>query len=362
MTPLTSLLLANTVLAALLAAVAAACRRPALAHAAYLLALVRLVLPVGIGVPWGPTAVAAVAAAPATHASAATLLVGWVAGSIAVAGLTGVRALRFARLLRDVPRPPATLVEELGRVARRMRVRPPRLAVVAGRCPPVLFAWGRPTVVLSAPLAAELAPDGRAAVFAHELAHLRRRDHWVRWGEAIVTVLLWWHPLLWAIRAGLHAAEEQCCDAVAARGRRAYAAALVDVAAFCSAGPPLATGMGAAGSLRRRVARLVSGPPVPRPTPGRLGWVVLVVLVPLLLVVPARVRLRSADDRDRRIAQLESQVRSLQQQIDAGPTRSPLPDEQPDPDPVPTPSPPSRLPAEPAGLWLPVRTPPPWMT
>ena len=47
----------------------------------------------------------------------------------------------------------------------------------------------------------------------HELAHLKRRDHWVRWLELVVAGLYWWHPVVWWARRALREAEEQCCDA-----------------------------------------------------------------------------------------------------------------------------------------------------
>ena len=51
------------------------------------------------------------------------------------------------------------------------------------------------------------------AVLAHELAHLKRRDHWVRRLEAIVLGLYWWYPGAWWARRQLERAEEECCDA-----------------------------------------------------------------------------------------------------------------------------------------------------
>ena len=39
--------------------------------------------------------------------------------------------------------------------------------------------------------------EGRRAVLAHELAHLRRRDHWVRRLEMVAAVFHWWNPLFW---------------------------------------------------------------------------------------------------------------------------------------------------------------------
>ena len=50
-------------------------------------------------------------------------------------------------------------------------------------------------------------------ILTHELAHLRRRDHWVRGVELIVSVIYWWNPLVWAIRRQIHHAEDLCCDA-----------------------------------------------------------------------------------------------------------------------------------------------------
>jgi hypothetical protein len=50
-------------------------------------------------------------------------------------------------------------------------------------------------------------------ILAHELAHLRRRDHWVRCLEMIVSIVYWWNPLVWVIRRQIHQAEEFCCDA-----------------------------------------------------------------------------------------------------------------------------------------------------
>ena len=50
-------------------------------------------------------------------------------------------------------------------------------------------------------------------ILAHELAHLRRRDHWVRAVELIVSTIYWWNPLVWVIRRQIHQAEDLCCDA-----------------------------------------------------------------------------------------------------------------------------------------------------
>ena len=59
-------------------------------------------------------------------------------------------------------------------------------------------------------------PDDLRAILAHELAHARNHD--LAWNLAahIASILLWFHPLAWRIRAAHAAACDAVCDAVAA--------------------------------------------------------------------------------------------------------------------------------------------------
>jgi beta-lactamase regulating signal transducer with metallopeptidase domain len=67
-----------------------------------------------------------------------------------------------------------------------------------------------PVLLLPRDLLDELTPDERDALLAHELAHVRRRDHWVRLLELAATALFWWYPVAWWARAALRRAEERC--------------------------------------------------------------------------------------------------------------------------------------------------------
>src|SRR5437764_925676 len=143
------------------------------------------------------------------------------------------------------------LLALLKRVTRRPCGIPvPRL--VPGRVPPMLWTGlGRPQLLLPAGLLGALDPGQRATLLAHELAHLRRRDHWVRRLEFVALGLYWWHPAAWLACRELREAEEQCCDAwvVAALpgAARRYATALVETLDFLAAAPaapPLASGLG----------------------------------------------------------------------------------------------------------------------
>jgi hypothetical protein len=97
-------------------------------------------------------------------------------------------------------------------------------------------------------------------VLVHELAHLRRRDHWVGWALLAGAWVWWWHPLFWLARRRLGREAELACDAwvVAAlpEARRAYAEALLEV---CQGRPreAAAPALGAAGSTRDLERRLL---------------------------------------------------------------------------------------------------------
>src|SRR5437773_1721665 len=56
-------------------------------------------------------------------------------------------------------------------------------------------------------------PAARATLIAHELAHYRRGDHWVRVFELVVSGIFWWNPVVWWARRQIEIAEEECCDA-----------------------------------------------------------------------------------------------------------------------------------------------------
>jgi predicted metal-dependent hydrolase len=75
-------------------------------------------------------------------------------------------------------------------------------------------------------------------VIAHELAHLRRGDHWVGWLELLAGCVYWWNPLFWYVRLQLRENSELACDAAVVgalpSGRHDYAASLIELAAHSS--------------------------------------------------------------------------------------------------------------------------------
>ncbi len=137
---------------------------------------------------------------------------------------------------------------------------------------------GRPRLICPKNFGAVLMQSKQDAVLAHELAHWKRCDHWVRRLESIVLGLYWWYPGAWWARRRLERAEEECCDAWVVWAlpsiAGAYAEALVATAAFLSGyrnSLPLgASGAGCTRPLKRRLNMILcdrSAGPVAHATP-----------------------------------------------------------------------------------------------
>ena len=161
----------------------------------------------------------------------------WLTGAALWLALATVRLVRFHRLLRWGRSAPPELCRLAEGVAARLQVTCPRLVLVPGVVSPMLWVFGRqPRLVLPAALVERLTAEQWRTLLAHELAHWRRRDHWVRWLELAAFSLYWWCPLLWWAKSQLQQSEEECCDAwvvaVLPEAARDYALALVETVDF----------------------------------------------------------------------------------------------------------------------------------
>jgi BlaR1 peptidase M56/RTX calcium-binding nonapeptide repeat (4 copies) len=125
---------------------------------------------------------------------------------------------------------------------------------------------GRVRIVVPSALTERTDPQHLRWIIAHELAHVRRRDHLVRWLEWLACVTFWWNPVVWWARRKLREAEEASCDELVLdrlRGpARSYGRALLAVVEILAhpATPPLAlaTGIGAGAGLERRFRTILS--------------------------------------------------------------------------------------------------------
>jgi beta-lactamase regulating signal transducer with metallopeptidase domain len=337
-----------TILAVIVALVTCVCRRPALAHALWLVVLLKLIAPplVAIQLPWpqpalaetvpllAPPQIAAEAVAvdevgdqlprlvplvddaaapvvaapesppappPALEARVwrpswqAAVAVIWLVGAGLWWLIAAVRLERFRRLLKVAQFAPAALQRQACNVAERLGLaRCPGVWLLPAPVPPLLWVLGGPPrVFLPAALWYELSGAQQDTLLAHELSHLRRRDHWVRWLELLAVGLYWWLPTAWWARRALHDAEELLCDARVVRtfpaGAGDYAAALVHTVRFLSgprpALPGAASGLGHFQALKGRIIMILRGTNADR-LPRAAAWALVVLGLAALALRP----------------------------------------------------------------------------
>jgi beta-lactamase regulating signal transducer with metallopeptidase domain len=302
-------MLSNAAVAAVLAVFAAALeyfvRAPAVRNAAWVLVLLKLVTPPLVSLPlpvlpvlpvsWAPDPESSrcvagafsvsrpntesVSAPPTRHAGPSVtdvILLAWTFGALGWFIWQGRRIIRFRRRVRAAEDAPTEIQAAATRLAKALGIsRPPPVKVAAGLGSPMLWGWGRTAVVLlPRDLLPRLAAEARDTLLAHEFAHFLRRDHWVRILEYVATGLYWWHPAVWLARAGVEAAEEECCDAWVVGGLsaspRRYAEALLATVDFEAElrRPCLPAGATAASRgarlLHRRLVRIIDADRAPR--------------------------------------------------------------------------------------------------
>jgi beta-lactamase regulating signal transducer with metallopeptidase domain len=214
---------------------------------------------------------------PLLNYATAGLLLIWLAGSLGWFTLLAYRIGKFQRLLRFAVPASRDVQDHAAGLARKLGLDgSPTLWMVPGAVSPMLWGiLGRPRLLIPEALWKDLDWSQRGALLTHELAHFKRRDHWVRGLELVVTGLYWWHPVVWWARHELREAEEQCCDAwvlwALPAAAKSYARALVSTLDFLSeAAAPLpvpASGFGHVHHLKRRLTMILRGS-----TPRALTW------------------------------------------------------------------------------------------
>ncbi|MFG0328459.1 MAG: TPR end-of-group domain-containing protein [Phycisphaerales bacterium] len=187
----------------------------------------------------------------------------WMLGSLITMAVQGRRLSRFDRLVQAASDGSPEIVRLVRRVARELGVRPPRVREWRGLESPLVWGVGRPTLLWPDPDSIDADEPGQRSIVAHELAHIRRRDHWIAWIELVALAIFWWNPVLWIARARLRHYADLACDAwvlsVLPQDRRAYAEALVSVVERMSQrlapGPTPAPALSMGDSSRRQFER-----------------------------------------------------------------------------------------------------------
>ena len=140
-----------------------------------------------------------------------------------------------------------------------------QVKLTANSMSPAVCGLFRPAVLIPQALAENFSDEQLRAVLLHELIHLRRRDVWLNFFQALLQIFYWWHPLVWLANARIRQVREEAVDdavmLVLRDEAESYAPTLLEVAKL-ALNRPLAS-LGLVGilesrhALRQRIERLV---------------------------------------------------------------------------------------------------------
>ncbi len=232
-----------------------------------------------------PVRVTSIATVTSDYAIWVGLLGGvWLAVSLGIVTSECIRVIRFRRRLRGAMPAPPELLDETDRIAFGLGVNSPRILVVEELATPLLWCFGRATLLLPAALVEALPSQHWPPILTHELAHLRRGDQWISRLELLAGLVWWWNPIYWLARSKLDTEAELACDAwvvwALPKDRLAYAEILFELSAILSRVHSPAPALGIAGTGRffeRRLTMILHGESPTRPS--RLGLLVVIMLV-----------------------------------------------------------------------------------
>ncbi|MCL2347217.1 MAG: M48 family metalloprotease [Planctomycetaceae bacterium] len=213
-------------------------------------------------------------------------------------GVTAMwRIMRFRSLLRKTETAPDEIHQIAMEIASKLGLRTRFEVRIVDAClPPMVWAFFEwPRILLPRHLVKQLDAGSIRLLLAHELAHLKRGDHLVRYLELAATLVFWWHPMLWLARRELRESEELCCDAWATwlfpGKNRDYGRALMATIDYLSGEKTIlvpTAGSGMSMKETKRRIEMIMKSNVPR----TVSWPVrLVVLAFALVILPLSAKL-----------------------------------------------------------------------
>jgi beta-lactamase regulating signal transducer with metallopeptidase domain len=237
----------------------------------------------------------------------ALALLAWAAVVIGMAVVLIQRALFVRGLVAQSREPPPEIAELLGRCGRRLGVRgnlAVRLSPLSAS--PSVCGLRRPVILIPEEMLARLQANELESVLLHELAHVKRGDLWLNLVQALLQVMYFYHPLLWAANAWIRRVREQAVDetVLAALGEEAedYPRTLLSVSRLAFGQPALSLRLlGVVESRKALMDRIrhIASRPFPR-TAG-LGFtgcvlvlVIAVTLLPMASAAPQKAKTEGA--------------------------------------------------------------------
>ncbi len=201
---------------------------------------------------------------------ASCLMTVWGIGALAWFCIQGFRCVKFRWSLASGTPAGSELQQFANQLAKRLGLKSsPEVWLMPGVMSPMLWGNGQSTLLIfPEQLLDRLDEQATGTLLTHELAHFRRKDHWVRILSLMATGFFWWHPVVWWARREIEVVEEECCDALVLKSvtspPKCYAEAILETIDFLAEYqlrlPPLGTGLGQFPFIRQRLTWIMRGP------------------------------------------------------------------------------------------------------
>lgn len=151
--------------------------------------------------------------APPNVAWPSLVTVAWLLGTISYLAWAIARLRMFRRHVRkESLAPPNDVSNLLSDLRRSLRVRGRvDLRVTRSNIGPAVVGVWWPMIVIPQALLSSDREDLRR-IIAHELIHLRRRDHWIAAVQTLVQAIWWPNPLVWWMNRRIDQTRELSCD------------------------------------------------------------------------------------------------------------------------------------------------------
>jgi len=185
--------------------------------------------------------------------AAATALLLWIMVAVALAYAKLEAQSRFLRKLYASSKPaPQSLRSEAAEISKQLGVKQKyQLRVCEKEFGPSIFGFFRPIICLPASFESDYSHRERQLAFAHELAHIKRRDMMVAFLASIFQAAQWPNPLVHVAMRAFRTDQEAACDSFVLNQQRTnknatsdYASAILKSAQHSGNGPAYGLSLG----------------------------------------------------------------------------------------------------------------------
>jgi bla regulator protein BlaR1 len=211
------------------------------------------------------------------------LAIGWLLGFMFI-GIRTLGGVYFTWLIiwRAAQLPEVYLQHIFNRIREKMNIPSMvRLRIATQMISPMVIGFLKPIVVIPVAAVTGLNTSQIEAIFAHELAHIRRYDHIIIIIQAVARQVLFFHPLAWYLSAEIDRERENSCDDLVMKSFSSpinYIKALAMIQEMNLSGPVQANAFnGRSRGLLNRIKRLIK--PELKHSPGfRLSVIFLLLM------------------------------------------------------------------------------------